>query len=320
MGKAYLNAGASKGFLGIGSKASHGTKQRESISSTAWNQARQVLGNDFYKVSDGRMTGLFDLSYEKLVKLRDEATGFWSELHEDTRKYLEQVIESEEAWQEVQETRKEAMTGISFESVRSSFLDMLMDMDSSTADFADNFEKYMQRAMLNSMLSENYNGRLREWYDSFAEAMEEKTEWRTGQGRRGRNRYKVTTEAAGVLSQTEHDMLKDSWDSIVSDALAERDAMKEIFGWQGDPASSQSGRSGAFTTMTQEQGTLLEGLFTSLQDHASGMHKLLEELAKSRKEDHDLLVSITENTAYCRYLESINEIMEYFRNNGIEVS
>lgn len=320
MGKAYLNAGASKGFLGIGSKASHGTKQREGISSTAWEQARRVLGSDFSKVADGRMTGLFDLSYEKLVELRDEATGFWSELHEDTRKYLEQIIESEEAWQEVQETRKEAMTGISFESVRSSFLDMLMDMDSSTADFADNFEKYMQKAMLNSMLSESYNGRLREWYDSFAEAMEEKTEWRTGQGRRGRNRYKVTTEAAGVLSQTEYDALKESWDSIVSDALAERDAMKEIFGWQGDPASSQSGRSGAFTTMTQEQGTLLEGLFTSLQDHASGMHKLLEELAKSRKEDHDLLVSIVENTAYCRYLESINEIMEYFRNNGIEVS
>ena len=320
MGKAYLNAGASKGFLGIGSKASHGTKQREGISSTAWEQARRVLGSDFSKVADGRMTGLFDLSYEKLVELRDEATGFWSELHEDTRKYLEQIIESEEAWQEVQETRKEAMTGISFESVRSSFLDMLMDMDSSTADFADNFEKYMQRAMLNSMLSESYNERLRKWYDSFAEAMEEKTEWRTGQGRRGRNRYKVTTEAAGVLSQTEYDALKDSWNSIVSDALAERDAMKEIFGWQGDPASSQSGRSGAFTTMTQEQGTLLEGLFTSLQDHASGMHKLLEELAKSRKEDHDLLVSIAENTAYCRYLESINEIMEYFRNNGIEVS
>ena len=54
----------------------------------------------------------------------------------------------------------------------------------------------MQRAMLNSMLSESYNERLRKWYDSFAEAMEEKTEWRTGQGRRGRNRYKVTTEAA----------------------------------------------------------------------------------------------------------------------------
>lgn len=210
MGKAYLNAGASKGFLGIGSKASHGTKQREGISSTAWDQARQVLGNDFYKVSDGRMTGLFDLSYEKLVKLRDEATGFWSELHEDTRKYLEQIIESEEAWQEVQETRKEAMTGLSFDTLRSSFLDTLMDMDSSTADFADNFEKYMQRAMLNSMLSESYNERLRKWYDSFAEAMEEKTERRTGQGRRRHSKYEVVTEAAGVLNGTEYDTLKES--------------------------------------------------------------------------------------------------------------
>lgn len=320
MGKAYLNAGASKGFLGIGSKASHGTKQREGISSTAWEQARRVLGSDFSKVADGRMTGLFDLSYEKLVELRDEATGFWSELHEDTRKYLEQIIESEEAWQEVQETRKEAMTGISFENVRSSFLDMLMDMDSSTADFADNFEKYMQKAMLNSMLSESYNERIKEWYDSFAEAMEEKTEWRTGWSGLRRKRTQVVTEAAGVLNQAEHDMLKEAWDSIVSDALAERDAMKEIFGWKGDGTESQSGRGGAFTAMTQEQGTLLEGLFTSLQDHASGMHKLLEELAKSRKEDHDLLVSIAENTAYCRYLEGINEIMEYFRNNGIKVS
>ena len=319
MGKAYLNAGASKGFLGIGSKASHGTKQREDISSTAWEQARRVLGSDFSKVADGRMTGLFDLSYEKLVELRDEATGFWSELH-DTRKYLEQIIESEEAWLEVQETRKEAMTGISFENVRSSFLDMLMDMDSSTADFADNFEKYMQKAMLNSMLSESYNERIKEWYDSFAEAMEEKTEWRTGWSGLRRKRTQVVTEAAGVLNQAEHDMLKEAWDSIVSDALAQRDAMKEIFGWKGDGTESQSGRGGAFTAMTQEQGTLLEGLFTSLQDHASGMHKLLEELAKSRKEDHDLLVSIAENTAYCRYLEGINEIMEYFRNNGIKVS
>ena len=41
-----------------------------------------------------------------LVRLRDEASGFWSELHEDTQDYLNQIIESEEAWQEVQEARK----------------------------------------------------------------------------------------------------------------------------------------------------------------------------------------------------------------------
>ena len=39
------------------------------------------------------MTGLFDLTYEQLVKLRDEASVFWGELHQDTQEYLNQIIE-----------------------------------------------------------------------------------------------------------------------------------------------------------------------------------------------------------------------------------
>ena len=311
MGKSYLKAGASKGFLGIGSKASHGTKQRENISSSAWAQARQALGSDFdkYDIGSGRMTGLFDLSYEQLVKLRDEATGFWSELHEDTRMYLEQIIESEEAWQEVQEARKEALTGLTFDSLRSSFLDVLMDMDSSAEDFADNFEKYMQRAMLNSMLSGSYNERLKEWYDSFGKAMEEKTE-RSGKGFLGIGN-KVVTEEAGVLNEDEYGDLQEKWNKIVEDALKERDALKELMGWKGDgeTGSSQSGRAGTFTTMTQEQGTKLEGLFTSLQDHASGMHRLLDDLKKGRDADHEIFLQIAENTAYCKLLEDILDIL-----------
>ena len=311
MGKSYLKAGASKGFLGIGSKASHGTKQRENISSSAWAQAKQALGSDFdkYDIGSGRMTGLFDLSYEQLVKLRDEATGFWSELHEDTRMYLEQIIESEEAWQEVQEARKEALTGLTFDSLRSSFLDVLMDMDSSAEDFADNFEKYMQRAMLNSMLSGSYNERLKEWYDSFGKAMEEKTE-RSGKGFLGIGN-KVVTEEAGVLNEDEYSDLQEKWNKIVEDALKERDALKELMGWKGDgeTGSSQSGRAGTFTTMTQEQGTKLEGLFTSLQDHASGMHRLLDDLKKGRDADHEIFLQIAENTAYCKLLEDILDIL-----------
>lgn len=82
---------------------------------------------------------------------------------------------------------------------------------------------------------------------------------------------------------------------------------------------SQSGRAGAFTTMTQEQGTKLEGLFTSLQDHASAMHKLLEELMKSRAADTDIFREIAENTAYCKYLEDIHEILEYLKMNGLKM-
>lgn len=86
-----------------------------------------------------------------------------------------------------------------------------------------------------------------------------------------------------------------------------------------EDGASQSGRAGAFTTMTQEQGTKLEGLFTSLQDHASAMHKLLEELMRSRAADTDIFREIAENTAYCKYLEDIHEILEYLKMNGLKM-
>ncbi len=307
MGRAYLDSGASKGFMGIGSKASRGTKQREDISSSAWQQAQKVLGSDYSKVADGRMTGLFDLSYEKLVKLRDEASGFWGELHQETQDYLNQIIESEEAWQEVQNIRKETITQLSFDDLRNSFLDTLMDMDSSAEDFANNFEKYMQRAMLNSMLSKSYNERLQQWYDSFASAMEEKTKRKTGWFGFGK---KEVTEEAGILNDEEYKELQSVWDKIVQDATADRDALKKLMGWTGDEdTSSQSGRAGSFTTMSQEQGTKLEGLFTSLQDHASAIHKLMDELMKGRNADKEIFLQIAKNTAYCKLLEDILEII-----------
>lgn len=289
MGKAYLNSGASKGFLGIGSSASKGTKQREGISQSAWTQAKKVLGSDYNKVADGRMTGLFDLSYEKLVKLRDEASGFWSELHEDTRNYLEQIIESEEAWQEVQDARKEALTKTDFDSFYSGFISMLSDMDATSEDFADSFEKYLQNAIFSALVASRYKTRIENLYNSWADM----------------------AQSDKKLSDEEADALRRDYERIVKDMLAERERVMKDFGWSAssEEGSTQSGRSGAFTTMSQEQGTKLEGLFTSLQDHASGMHRLLEDLKKGRDADHELFMRIAENTEYCRLLEDILDIL-----------
>lgn len=290
MGKAYLNAGASKGFLGVGSSASHGTDQRKDISRSAWEQARKVLGGDFdkYGIGDGRMTGLFDLPYEQLVRLRDEASGFWSELHEDTRNYLEQIIESEEAWQEVQEARKEALTKTDFDSFYNGFVSMLSDMDATSEDFADSFEKYLQNAIFSALVATRYKDRIQKLYDSWADMADK-----------------------DGLSSTEVEKLRGDYRKIIDEMLAQREQIMEDFGWEGSSgsSSSQSGRSGTFTALTQEQGTKLEGLFTSLQDHAGGMHKLLEELMKGRAADHDIFLQIAENTAYCKILEDIFDLL-----------
>lgn len=298
MGKAYLKAGASKGFLGIGSSASHGTDQRKDISSAAWAQAREVLGGDFdrYGIGSGRMTGLFDLSYEQLVKLRDEATGFWSELHEDTRTYLEQVIESEEAWREVQEARKEALTKTDFDGFYDSFVSLLSDMDATSEEFADSFEEYLQNAIFSALVATQYKERIQRLYDSWADMADK-----------------------DGLSSAEADRLREEYRKIIDEMLAQREQVMKDFGWTASEEGGQSGRSGAFTTLTQEQGTKLEGLFTSLQDHAAGIHGLLEELKRGRDADYEIYLQIAENTAFCRLLADILELLEKQERDGVRL-
>lgn len=300
LGKQYLDSGASKGFLGFGSSASEGTKQRKDISSKAWNEAKKVLGNDFYNkgIGDDRMTGLFDLSVEQLKRLQEDAPLFWAELKGDTQKYLQQIIDCNEELTKLENDRKEGLVKTDFDSFLSSFTDTLMDMDSSSKDFADNFEEYLKKAILSSLITEKYKSKIKQLYNDWATA--------TGSG--------------NELTEQEAKALKERQEKLAEEMLKDRQGLADVFGWKGEEeTSSQSGRSGAFETMTQEQGTKLEGLFTALQDHTSAIHKLLEDLMSGRDADKEIFMQIAENTAYCKFLEQMYEIMERQERDGMKL-
>ena len=239
LGKERLNAGASAGSHSIG------VRIRKGMSSEGWNEAKKALGSDFYNknISDGRMTGLFDLSVEQLEKLQMEAPTFWAKLDGDVREYLEQIIACNEKTEEMKDLLNEALTQVSFDDVYSNFLDALSDMDTSSEEFANNFEEYMQKAILNSMLIDNYKSRIDAWYKAFA---------------------KANDDNAGVTEEEYKDLQKE-WNDLVSDALSERDKLKDLFGWTGDDSTSQSSTKGGFETMSQDTGTELNGRFTALQ-------------------------------------------------------
>lgn len=288
LGVERLNSGASIGSHSIG------VRQRKNMSSSDWEEARKALGSAYDKATEGRMTGLFDLSVEQLEKLKSEAPTFWAKLDDDVRGYLNSIIEGQEKIEEIQKSVKEQLTQVSFDSVRSSFLDVLMDMDSSAEDFADSFSEHLQKAILNDKLAALYDDRLQAWYDSFANANKD------------------------GINSTDYANLKEEWNKIVSDALADRDALKEVFGWTGS-GSSQSGRSGSYSTLTQEQGTKLEGLFTSVQDHVSSIDNLLKDWKEEASAAMEVLNRIAEHTSYCKYLETINEYMERIDREGVKM-
>lgn len=276
LGKERLNSGASTGSHSIG------VRQRKWMSSQDWAAAGAALGEDFYRygIGEGRMTGLFDLSVEQLEKLKSEAPTFWAKLDDDVRNYLDKIIEGSEKLGDIQAQIKEQLTQMSFDSMRDAFYDTLLDMESGAEDFSEDFSEYLQKAILKTSLSKVYDKRLQEWYDKFANYNKE-----------------------GGIDTGEYKDLQQEWNDIVKDALKERDSLKDIFGWTSS-SSSQSGRAGTVTSMTEETAGRLEGIGNATLDHVisidNNLTRHLEGMATS-------LGKIAGNSEYLRHLETINE-------------
>lgn len=165
-------------------------------------------------------------------------------VNEDFIKYIQDIVNGSEKLEDIQNQVKEQLTQVSFDSVFDSFVDTLMNMDSSAKDFADDFTSYVQKAILSTMLGKTYEKRLQEWYDAFASANEDK----------------------GGISSDEYKNLQEQWNSIVNDAIKERNELKDLLGWSsGTSASQDSTKRGFGTEMTHEDVGELSGRFTALQ-------------------------------------------------------
>ena len=99
------------------------------------------------------MTALFDLTPEQIQTLQRSATTFYSQLSSDTRKYLEQIVACDDALKQLEIDRNTELLGnVDYSNFQDSFLDVLKNLDSSSKDFADNFERYLQNAILTSLI------------------------------------------------------------------------------------------------------------------------------------------------------------------------
>lgn len=234
LGKERLNAGASAGSHSIGVRIKNG------MSDSGWKQALDALGTSTYNyIKEGRMTGLFDLSVEQLTKLRDEAPIFWAKLDDDVQDYLNSIIEGGEKIEEINEAWKESLTGVSFDSVYESFLDMLYDMDADSQDFAKSFGDYFRKAMIKAMFDKNYKAKLEEWYDLWAEYMDD-----------------------GVIDEDEQKELDKLKDSIISGAKAGADLINDQFKDLYEDEDSREGSQKGIANASQDSVDELNGRMT----------------------------------------------------------
>lgn len=234
LGVERLNSGASTGSHSIG------VRQRKRMSSSDWEEAQKALGSAYDKATEGRMVGLFDLSVEQLEKLKSEAPTFWAKLDDDVRGYLNSIIEGQERIEEIQETLKESVTGVSFDSFFDGILDSLYDVETTSEDIADNMSEYIRKSLIKAFVIENYKDDIRKWYDMWAKSLEDNT-----------------------ISSDEQKALDDLKSSIITGAVESAKLINDQF--DTSESSSQEATSKGFNTMDQDTGNELNGRFAAFQ-------------------------------------------------------
>lgn len=250
MGKDYLNSGASHGFLGIGSKASHGVKQRENMSSEAWGQLDQwakennITQQILNSIKSGRMTGLFDLTIEQIMTLKEQAPLFFAKLDSDTQDYLNDLVGVKDAQDELLKTLNEGITGVDFDSVGDDFLDMLTDMDSDAKtmlqSLSNNFSEMMRKSLIQQMYKAQYKDQLQKWYNMWADAM------------------KDGSDGGTTITDKEQEGLDSLKNSIIHGATDAAQKINEQFK-TADDVLDKSSLEGAVASLSEETGSKIAG-------------------------------------------------------------
>ena len=232
-----LKAGASVGSHSMAYRMWQGSYDYEGQN---WKDVAGEISSALGGVEFSSMWNLLYMSADQLEWIKTNYSGLWSQMDTDFRGYLDDIIQYGETEAEIIESVKEQITGISFDSFRDSYVSLLSDLDSTNKDFADSFEEYLRKSILQSVIAKNYNTKIQELYDSWSKAGED-----------------------GLFSESEVERLRAMQQSITDAMLAERDRLEEVFGWSS--SSSQEASKKSFATASQDSIDELNGRFTALQ-------------------------------------------------------
>lgn len=205
---------------------------------------------------------LLGASAEQLQKVRDQMQEFWAGLDSDFQGHLNNIIKGEEQAEEVLEQMKKAVTGMGFDEFRNGYASLLADLSSSNKDFADNFEKQLQKSIFESLIANKYKDRIQELYDAWIDY-----------GQDG-------------MTSDEAKRLRDMQQQLSDSLLAERNKLMQDFGWQSE-TTSQSSTKGYSIAASQDSVDEVSGRLTALQIAE-------EEIKNQAIQQTDLLSSINE--------------------------
>lgn len=241
---------------------------------------------------DASFTGtnsLWNLTPEQMNKLLSNVNiyeqiknagkgGYGGRVIEDLEEYAEQAGKIAD----LEASINESLMNVSFDGLRSSFLDSLMDMEKDAKEFSDDFSEMMQRALLDFSLGETFDNELKDWYNDVAKAI---------------------SDNKGKLSETQMDDFKKRYDDIVNAAMYERDKIAELTGYTGGKDDTRTASQKGIATASQDSVDENNGRLAVMQGHTYSINENVTRMATG-------IDTIANHTANLSCLTNIDKTMQ----------
>lgn len=198
-------------------------------------------------VDSANITGLdsiYSLSPEQLKAIRDFAPNLWKYLTEvgkyDKKEYWDAVVEQAGKTEKLTEQIKNNLTQTSFDALRSSFLDTLMDMDADAEDWSNNFGKMLFKSMVNKgILGDDFDKWLKDFQERWADKLK-----------------------SGNMSQADYAAYKEEYNKKMEELKTQTNNLASNVGYS-DTNSSQKATANGVSSITYEQANNIVALTTA---------------------------------------------------------
>lgn len=273
------------------------------------NRFRSQIGRKW----DGN---LWNLTPEEMKMLRSNV-DMWKQL-QDTGKggyggrvadKLNDYIAQAGKLKEITDALYENLTTTTRQNVFDDFLSSLYALASGSKDvfkdIEENWQTMVNKMAVNNLVGAKFQKNLEKWYESLAKLNEERVD--------------------GKITDAEFrkrlDALKEQYESYVNSAKNDIEQLRnEGIIKETDKGTTQQGKSGAFTAMSQDQATKLEGLFVSGQMHWASIDDRVEDVAKRMSAAQEHLRKIEENTGNsAASLKEIGADVKKMIRDGVKV-
>lgn len=236
LASAWTNTGY--GFLGLGGKGSF-NKHSPDSGWEGWDAFTETLRKNGFNITVDSTGDLWNLTPEQMELLRDSNPKEWQKLfsgdgHKNPKSAVEEYIERAGTLEELTDALNEKLTGYTWDGFLEKYKEMVRSAEDITEELGDFISETVTDALIESFVNEELKDDIKELYEYIADA------------------------AADGISEEEKARIEAMNSAIADKAESWREAMTDS--GMIDPGSygtSQSGRAGAYTAMSQEQGTKL---------------------------------------------------------------